>query len=30
MAHRVISLQRGNSVAFRLKRTLDQIYEYTA
>jgi hypothetical protein len=29
MAHRVISLPRGNAVAFRLKRTLAGFYEDT-
>jgi len=30
LAHRVISLPRGNSVAFGLKRTLGRIYENIA
>ena len=30
VAYRVISRQRAISVAFRAKRTLSRIYEYTA
>ena len=29
LAYRVVSRQRSNSVAFRVKRTLSRIYEYT-